>query len=39
MLDVLKCKSVLNDIGGISGEFREPNVEVIFGSNNTVNNP
>jgi tRNA wybutosine-synthesizing protein 2 len=34
--NVLKCKSVLNDIGGISGEFREPNMEVIFGSNNTV---
>ncbi len=34
--DVLKCKSVLNDIGGISGELREPSVEVIFGSNNTV---
>ncbi|MCJ7572295.1 MAG: class I SAM-dependent methyltransferase family protein [Candidatus Thermoplasmatota archaeon] len=33
---VLECKSVLNDIGGISGELREPNTEVIFGSNNTV---
>ncbi len=34
--NVLECKSILNDIGGISGEFREPNMEVIFGSNNTV---
>lgn len=34
--NVLNCKSVLNDIGGISGEFREPNTEVIFGSNNTL---
>ena len=34
--NVLECKSVLNDIGGISGEFREPNTEVIFGVNNTV---
>jgi tRNA wybutosine-synthesizing protein 2 len=33
--DVLKCKSVLNDHGGISGEMREPNVELIYGSNDT----
>jgi tRNA wybutosine-synthesizing protein 2 len=33
--EILKCKTVLNDIGGITGEFREPNVEVIFGSNDT----
>jgi tRNA wybutosine-synthesizing protein 2 len=33
--EVLNCKSVLNDIGGIKGELREPDVEVIFGSNNT----
>jgi tRNA wybutosine-synthesizing protein 2 len=32
----LKCKTVLNDIGGISGIYREPNVEVIYGSKNTV---
>lgn len=31
---VLGCKTVLNDIGGISGEYREPNVEIIFGSSN-----
>ena len=32
---VLKCKTVLNDIGGIKGEFRVPNVEIIYGSRNT----
>jgi tRNA wybutosine-synthesizing protein 2 len=32
---VLKCKSVLNDIGGIEGVYRIPKVELIFGSNNT----
>lgn len=32
---ILNCKTVLNDIGGISGEFRKPDVEVIFGSNET----
>ena len=32
---VLRCKSVLNDIGGISGTYRKPKVEVIYGSNNT----
>ena len=30
---VLNRKSVLCDIGGISGEYREPNVEIIYGSN------
>lgn len=34
--NILGCKSVLNDIGGISGELREPNMEIIFGSKNTV---
>ncbi len=33
--DFLKCKTVLNDYGGISGELRKPNVEVIYGPNNT----
>ena len=33
--EILNCKTVLNDIGGITGEFREPNVEVIFGSKET----
>jgi len=32
---VLGCKTVLNDIGGISGEYREPNVEILFGSSVT----
>jgi len=30
--DVLSCKSVLCDTGGISGEYREPNVRLIYGS-------
>lgn len=33
--EMLNCKSVLNDIGGISGDYREPNVKVIYGSKNT----
>ncbi len=33
--DVLGCRTVLNDIGGVVGEFREPYVEVIFGSSDT----
>jgi len=32
---VLDCKTVLNDTGGISGEYREPNVEILFGSSDT----
>jgi len=32
---ILKCKTVLNDTGGISGELREPNVELIYGSKDT----
>ena len=32
---VLSCKSVLNDLGGIKGEYRKPDVELIFGSKNT----
>jgi len=31
----LDCKTVLNDVGGISGEYREPNVEILFGPNDT----
>jgi tRNA wybutosine-synthesizing protein 2 len=31
----LGCKTVLNDIRGISGEYRVPNVEIIFGAKNT----
>jgi len=33
--DVLNCKSVLNDKGGITGELRKPDVEHIYGSKNT----
>lgn len=32
---ILKCKTVLNDMGGISGELRKPNVELIYGSKDT----
>ena len=33
--EVLNCKTVLNDIGGISGDLREPKVKLIYGSKNT----
>lgn len=33
--DILNCKSVLNDYGGIIGEYRIPKVELIFGSKDT----
>jgi tRNA wybutosine-synthesizing protein 2 len=33
--EVLGCSSVLGDRGGVSGVFREPSVEVIFGSSDT----
>ncbi|MBS3777753.1 MAG: class I SAM-dependent methyltransferase family protein, partial [Candidatus Thermoplasmatota archaeon] len=33
---VLSCKSVLKDTGGIVGEFREPEVRLIYGDENTV---
>jgi len=33
--EVLHCKTVLNDIGGISGIFREPNVKLLYGSKDT----
>jgi len=32
---ILRCKTVLNEIGGISGIYREPNVEIIYGENET----
>jgi len=32
---ILKCKSVLNDIGGIIGDLRTPTVKIIYGSHNT----
>ncbi len=31
----LQCKTVLNDVGGISGLYREPIVEILFGDKNT----
>lgn len=33
---VLGCKSVLNDFGGIKGEFRTPRVELVYGDKDTV---
>ena len=33
--EVLHCKTFLNDVGGISGIYREPNVEILYGSENT----
>jgi len=33
--EVLGCTTVLNDVGGISGVYREPVVEVIFGASIT----
>lgn len=33
--NILKCKTVLKDVGGIIGDFRTPTVKVIYGSNNT----
>ena len=32
---VLNCKTVLNDIGGIEGRYREPQVEILYGSMDT----
>lgn len=31
----LNCKTILNDVGGISGEYRKPNFELLFGSKNS----
>lgn len=33
--NVLDCKSVLNDVGGIKGEMREPDLEFVYGSKDT----
>ena len=33
--DVLDCKTILNDVGGIIGPFREPKTKIIFGAENT----
>ena len=32
--DVLDCKTVLEDVGGISGEYRKPNVRFLYGNPN-----
>lgn len=34
--EILNCKSVLKDIGGIIGELREPEVQYIYGDKDTV---
>ena len=34
--EVLSCKSVLKETGGIRGQFRKPNVELIYGDKRTV---
>jgi len=33
--EMLNCKTVLNNLGGISGAYRKPKVEIIYGSKNT----
>jgi tRNA wybutosine-synthesizing protein 2 len=33
--EILKCKTALRDISGISGVYREPNVKIIYGSKKT----
>jgi tRNA wybutosine-synthesizing protein 2 len=33
--EYLNCKTILNDVGGIKGLFREPYIEIIYGSDNT----
>lgn len=33
--NILECKSVLNDIGGVEGVYRTPKVELIYGSEYT----
>lgn len=30
--EVLRCKTVLNDVAGITGVYRQPTVEVVYGS-------
>lgn len=30
---ILKCKTILNDVGGITGVYREPKTRIIFGPN------
>jgi tRNA wybutosine-synthesizing protein 2 len=33
--EILKCKTALRDISGISGVYREPNVKIIYGNKKT----
>ena len=33
--EILHCKTVLNDVGGILGTYRTPKVDIIYGSKNT----
>jgi tRNA wybutosine-synthesizing protein 2 len=33
--EILKCKTTLRDISGISGVYREPNVKIIYGTKKT----
>jgi len=33
--EVLRCKTALEDVSGISGIYREPNVEIIYGKKET----
>lgn len=33
--EILRCRTILNDTGGIKGKFREPLTKVIFGSKKT----
>lgn len=33
--EILHCKTALNDVGGISGTYRKPKVEILYGSKNT----
>ena len=34
--EILQCKTVLNNVGGISGIFRKPNVKIIYGPADTA---
>jgi len=34
--EILQCKTVLNDVGGITGIYREPENKIIYGSNDTI---
>jgi len=33
--EILHCKTVLNNVGGISGTYRKPKVEILYGPKNT----